>query len=113
MVMTSVKTRVLRGFDDPAFGPERWEELLRAGDTDVVFLTWHFQRSWWETLGRGELLLLAVERDDQVVALAPLYLESGIVYFLGTGFESDCLDFIGDVGDPEVLDAILETARAR
>ena len=83
--MTSVKTRVLRGFDDPAFGPERWEELLRAGDTDVVFLTWHWQRSWWETLGRGELLLIAGERNGQVVALAPFYADSGMIFFVGSG----------------------------
>ena len=109
--MTSVSTRVLRGFDDPAFGPERWEELLRAGDTDVVFLTWHWQRSWWETLGRGELLLIAGERNGQVVALAPFYADSGMIFFVGSG-KATYMDFLGDIGEAELLDVILETARS-
>jgi CelD/BcsL family acetyltransferase involved in cellulose biosynthesis len=111
METTSVRTRVLEGFDDPTFGPEQWEQLLRAGHKDVVYLTWHCQRSWWETLGRGQLLLIAAERDGQVVALAPFYTQSGMVYFVGTSFELDYLDFIGDITHPEILDALLETAR--
>jgi CelD/BcsL family acetyltransferase involved in cellulose biosynthesis len=109
---SAVTTRIIDGFYDPAFGCEEWERLLHQGGTDSVFLTWHFQRAWWETLGRGELLLIAAERDGQVVALAPFYTECHMVYFLGTGFESDCLDFIGDVRDPEVLCALLDTARS-
>ena len=107
-----VSTRIIDGFEDPTFGREEWQTLLQQGVTDSVFLTWHFQRAWWETLGRGKLLLIVAERNDNVVALAPFYIDSQMVYFLGTGFESDCLDFIGDVRDPEVLDALLDTARA-
>ena len=107
-----VSTRIIDGFEDPTFGREEWQTLLQQGVTDSVFLTWHFQRAWWETLGRGKLLLIVAERNDKVVALAPFYIDSQMVYFLGTGFESDCLDFIGDVRDPEVLDALLDTARA-
>lgn len=113
MATPLVRTRVLDGFDDAALGQERWQGLLRSGDTDVIYLTWQFQRSWWDTLGRGQLLLIAAERDGQMVALAPFYTESGMVYFLGTSFEADCLDFLGDISDPDVLDALLEAARAR
>ena len=109
--MTPVHTRILTGFDDPTFGPAQWNALLRGGETDIVYLTWHYQRAWWETLGRGELLLIAAERAGRVVALAPFYLESGMLYSLGTSFETDHLDFIGDTSDPAVLDALLETAR--
>jgi CelD/BcsL family acetyltransferase involved in cellulose biosynthesis len=112
MENTPVKTRVLEGFDDPTFGPDRWEQLLRAGGTDSVYLTWQCQRSWWETLGRGSLLLIVAEQDGRVVALAPFYHEAGMVYFVGSSFELDWLDFIGDVSQPPVLDALLETARA-
>jgi len=108
---SAVRTRILKGFDDPEFGPDRWNRLLQQGVTDSVFLTWHYQRAWWETFGPGELLLIAAERDGRVVALAPFYAESHMVYFIGTGFEQDCLDFIGDVRDRDVLCALLETAR--
>jgi CelD/BcsL family acetyltransferase involved in cellulose biosynthesis len=111
MTTAPIRIRLLEGFDDPRFGPEAWEQLVRAWNKDVVYLTWHYQRSWWETLGRGQLLLLAAERDGQVVALAPFYTESGMVYFVGSSFELDYLDFIGDISDPKVLDALLEAAR--
>jgi CelD/BcsL family acetyltransferase involved in cellulose biosynthesis len=109
--VASIRTQVLEGFHDPALGPERWEEVLRQGDTDVVYLTWQFQRAWWDTRGQGELLLIAAERDGQVVALAPFHHCEGVVYFGASRLESDYLDFVGDISDPEVLDALLGTAR--
>jgi CelD/BcsL family acetyltransferase involved in cellulose biosynthesis len=109
-VITPVRTRVLSGFDDPTFRPEQWSELLRAGDTDVVFLTWQWQRAWWESLGHGQLVLIAAERGGEMVALAPLFADSGMVFFIGS-IGGGYLDFIGVIDDPHVLDAILETAR--
>ena len=106
-----IRTRVLSGFDDPAVGPERWANLLAHGDTDEVFLTWDWLRAWWETLGRGQLLLIAAQRENEVIALAPFYSEAGMVFFLGSGFQAYYLDFLGDISQPEVLDALLRTAR--
>ena len=106
-----VTARLLDGFDDPSFGPAAWNLLLHQGDTDVVYLTWHWQRSWWETLGRGRLLLVAAERAGRVVAVAPFYADSGMIFLVGSGV-SDYMDFIGDIGDPDVLDALLQVARA-
>ena len=111
-VARSVETHLLDGFDDPSFGREEWDRLLQEGELQVGYLTWEFQRAWWESLGRGELLLVAAERDGRIVALAPFYAESGMISFAGTCFEFDCLDFVGDVSDPTVLDALLLTARA-
>jgi CelD/BcsL family acetyltransferase involved in cellulose biosynthesis len=110
--MADVRSWVLTGFDDPRMSSGRWDALLRRGDTDVIFLTWQWLRSWWETVGEGQLLLIAAERDGELVALAPLYTSFGMVYFLGAG-ESDYLDFIGDVSDPEVMAALLREARTR
>lgn len=107
-----ISTRVLSGFDDPSFGPGEWERLLATGQSDVVFLTWHYQRAWWETFQRGELMLIIAERDGQAVALAPLFTECGMVYIVGSG-GSDYLDFIGDTADAEALDALLSEARSR
>ncbi len=105
-----VRTWLLDSFDDPRFGRAQWNNLLCRGDTNVVYLTWEWVRAWWETQATGQLLLIAAEQEGRIVALAPFYAERKIVFFLGTG-ESDYMDFIGDIGDPEVLDAILETAR--
>ena len=57
-----------------------------------------------------DLLLIAAEHDGEVVALAPLFSDAGMVYFVGAD-DADYLDFIGDTSDPEVLAALLETAR--
>jgi CelD/BcsL family acetyltransferase involved in cellulose biosynthesis len=113
MMNATFTTRVLEGFDDPTFGPTQWDELLAAGNSDVVYLTWHWQRAWWKIFGDGDLMLIVAERNGEAVALAPLYAHFGIVYFVGTSFESGYLDFIGDISDPEILDAILDKARAR
>lgn len=109
-VPATITTRVLNGFDDPSFTPTDWERVLAAGQSDVVFLTWHWQSAWWETFGRGELLLIVAERDGDAVALAPFFAEAGMLYFTGSG-GSDYLDFVGDISDPEILDALLIEAR--
>lgn len=108
--MSGVTVWQLDGFDDPRLGPDEWSGLLARGDTDTVFLTWHWQRAWWECFGRGRLQLLAAERDGQVVAIAPLFSEAGMVFFVGSG-GSDYLDFVGDIGDPGMLEGILTVAR--
>ncbi len=108
--MSAIRTRILSGFSDPACSSNHWQALLRQGPTNVVYLTWQWQRAWWETHGQGRLLLVAAERDGRMVALAPLYcFESGI-YFIGAG-EAEYTDFIGDCSDPEVLAALVSTAR--
>jgi CelD/BcsL family acetyltransferase involved in cellulose biosynthesis len=108
----TITTRVLNGFDDPSLSPAVWERLLETGQSDTVFLTWHWQSAWWETFGRGRLLLIAAERDGEVVALSPLFTEAGMIYFTGSG-GSDYLDFIGDISEPEILDALLLSAKER
>ncbi len=108
---TTITARLLQGFNDPSFTPAQWERLLSTGPSDVVFLTWQWQSAWWETFGRGELLLIAAERDGEVIALAPLFAEAGMVYFVGSG-GSDYLDFIGDIRETDVIDALLPKAKS-
>lgn len=110
MTTNSISTCTLNGFSDSACDPEQWKELLCA-HSKVVFLTWHWQRAWWECFGCGQLLLIAAMRENQIVAIAPLFAEEGMVFFVGSG-GSDYLDFIGDVSDPDVLMTLLETARS-
>ncbi len=103
-----LETRVLAGFDDPSFPPGEWTKLLANGDTDSVNLTWQWQRNWWQHFGRGRLLLILAEQAGKPVALAPLFSDGGMVFNL---CPEDQLDFLGDIGDGPVLDALLETAR--
>lgn len=108
-ISSQVSVTICSGFDDPTLSESAWSQLLRRGDTDAVNLTWHWQRCWWQAHGRGRLLLIAAKRAGELVAVAPLFAEAGMVFNL---CPEDHLDFVGDVSDPEVVDAILETARA-
>jgi CelD/BcsL family acetyltransferase involved in cellulose biosynthesis len=107
---SAIRTRLLDGFDDPSFGRAQWNALLQSGETDVVFLTWEFQRAWWETLGGGKLLLIVAQENDGIVALAPFYAKRYEIGLIGSGV-SDWLDLIGNARDDEVVCALLATAR--
>ena len=67
-------------------------------------MTWQWQRNWWKHFGRGELLLIVVERDCETICIAPLFAEHGMVFNL---CPEDQLDFIGGATGPEVIEAIL------
>ena len=103
MTDSRVQFRRLSGFEDSSIAPGSWNELLQQSSSDVVFLTWHWQKVWWDVFGRGELLLIVAEKDQEPVAIAPLFADSGMVYFVGSG-GSDYLDFIGDVNDYCILE---------
>ena len=104
----AINVKILHGFDDPVFSKNDWDKLLQSGDTDAVNLTWEWQRCWWKSFGRGKLLLIVAEKAGKPVALAPLFSDGGMIYNL---FPEDALDFVGDISDPDVLDALLTTAR--
>ena len=80
----------------------RWNELLRASDSDNPFLTWEWLHTWWVHLrGSSELRLIVVRSGDELIAIAPLRLVNGPLpflsrlEFLGTGEAgSDYLDLI-------------------
>jgi CelD/BcsL family acetyltransferase involved in cellulose biosynthesis len=103
-----VKTRLLEGFDDPTFGPEGWERLLDASGPEFGWLTWLWQRTWWQARPDGKLLLIVAERDGEIRALAPFCASEGLVSFVGTG-AVDYVDFLGDAQDG-ALDALLQAA---
>jgi len=98
---------------------DRWNDLLRSSRSDNPFLTWEWQYAWWTQFGAaGHLRLIVVERDDILVAIAPLHLITSPLYwfsrleFLGTGQAgSDYLDLIVRRGDePDAIDAIASFA---
>ena len=101
--------RLLNGFEDPLLTPALWNELQMRGTGNVVFMTWHWQKTWWEVFGRGKLLLLLAVKNDQPVVIAPLFADGGMLFFVGSG-GSDYLDFIGDTSNPEIIAGLLSLA---
>jgi len=105
-----VQYRLLQGFEDPAVSPELWNSLVHQGSTDEIFLTWHWQKAWWEVFGRGRLILIMAESAGKPFFIAPLFADQGMVFFTGSG-GSDYLDFIGNPGDYKILKNILHIAK--
>ena len=76
-------------------GPQ-WNELVAASETDNPFLQWEWCSTWWRHYGDGnELVILLVRDDDQLVGLAPLFIDRGVMKFLGTG--EVCSEYLGFV----------------
>lgn len=108
-MQANVQYHLLSGFNDPMLSPETWNTLQCKGNGNTVFMSWHWQKTWWEVFGRGKLLLLLAVKNDEPVAIAPLFADGGMLFFVGSG-GSDYLDFIGDTSDPEIINGLLSLA---
>lgn len=109
MTHNPIQFRLFNGFQDPKIIPDLWNKLLSESPIDVIFLTWEWQKTWWDTFGRGKLLLLMAEMDGKPVAIAPLFADEGMIFFIGSG-GSDYLDFIGDINYDGVLEGMINLA---
>jgi CelD/BcsL family acetyltransferase involved in cellulose biosynthesis len=97
------------GFDVLA---EEWNGLLHRSSADTLFLTLEYQRTWWQHLGEGELLILAVRDGEELVGIAPLFAtendqEQRILATVGCVDVSDYLDLIVAQGREEEVYAAL------
>ncbi len=108
--MSEISVQVFNRFEQVPLAAREWNCLLRDGSNNAVFMTYQWQRAWWESFGRGELLLAAALRQGRIVAVAPFFYDSGMIYFVGSG-GSDYLGFVGDVSDLAVLAALFDAAR--
>ena len=89
-----------------------WDRLLSSCEHDTLFITPLWQRTWWETLGKGaspssngshragspgpgpELMLLAIRDGPDAVGIAPLLRNGDTVTFLGDTDVFDYHDFV-------------------
>jgi len=90
-----------------------WNDLLHRSASDSLFLTVEFQRIWWKHLGRGELLVITVTDDDELIGIAPLFIEKDendrrVLNFVGCVEVADYLDLIALQGrEREVTEALV------
>ncbi len=71
-----------------------WPALLEKFPGNTIFLTWEWQQLWWRLCGEGELHLLAIRADDELVGIAPLIQHNGQWGFAGGAEVADYLDLI-------------------
>jgi CelD/BcsL family acetyltransferase involved in cellulose biosynthesis len=93
------------GFDALA---GEWNQLLRRSAADTIFLTLEYQRTWWQYLGRGELLILAMRDGEELIGIAPLFAtpnSQGQLAFsiVGCVEVADYVDFIVAQGREEAF----------
>jgi len=87
------------GFDILA---EEWDDLLERAVHPPFFMRHIYQSIWWQYLGNGDLLLIAIRNDSgQLVGLAPLYASTNQkgqreLAFVGCVDVSDYLDLLVD-----------------
>lgn len=100
---------------------EEWDSLLHNSASDVVFMTWQWQRVWWQHFGIQEdcrLHLLAL-RDERgtLVGIAPLFISSvplplpreykpGVLRPEGEGTAMRIVRLVGGIDIADYLDVI-------
>lgn len=111
---SAIKLKKLSSHDFTNLSDE-WRLLLARSDADPLFLSWHWQHTWWEQWADKEnfelLLIAAYGTENELLGLAPLYkcnkrlTESAQftqIHFIGSswGFtttvRTEYLDFIVD-----------------
>ncbi len=95
-----------------------WNQLLKSGASQCLFLTWEWLYTWWKHLAADrQLAILAVRCAGELTALAPFCIRPPslsrrcpfpVLEFLGSGsVGSDYLDFIVHKDcEPEALKAL-------
>jgi CelD/BcsL family acetyltransferase involved in cellulose biosynthesis len=60
---------------------EEWSPLLQRSATNTLFLTWEWQKAWWDSFGGGKGLFLLTIRDESraLVGIAPLFHQESLV----------------------------------
>ncbi len=106
---STITFRLLDDFNDPLINKEIWNELVRNNPENNIFMTFQWQKVWWEIFGRGKLLLIVAQQEEKIIAIAPFFEDGQMIFFTGSG-GSDYLDFIGNVDEPGVLEGILNLA---
>lgn len=92
----------------------RWDDLVEPGRSNTFFshLTW--QKTWWQYLQRGDLLIIAVQDDaGNLLGIAPWFIEQlehkNVIRFIGCVDVTDYMDIVAHDKDKEaVLQASLD-----
>jgi CelD/BcsL family acetyltransferase involved in cellulose biosynthesis len=90
--------------EDASAFPEvqrEWNGLLQRSGTNTIFLTWEWQRTWWNWYGEeSRLCILAIWDGAELVGVAPLHTTS-------SGEGSRALQLLGGIELSDYLDVII------
>jgi predicted ATP-grasp superfamily ATP-dependent carboligase len=106
------QVRFATSFEEAGVDEAAWNGLVAASQTDSVFQTYQWARSWWETYAKHRSLLLVTASEcDRVRALAPLVIDhrptgERVGCFLGFG-RADYSDVLSSGGDTGLVEAMI------
>lgn len=106
-----IETQFLSGIDSIGLDAEKWNALTSRSETNTVFQTHQWARSWLKAFGdQYEQMFISVADPSGVVGVAPLVVRRGlagerVVRFLGDG-KADYCDFLAAGDKPKVLEGI-------
>ncbi len=97
-----------------------WKQLVKRNHQNTPFLTYEFQRAWWQHLGGAEWqdaqlhILAGRDADGRLLGIAPLFRARNAqgeweLLFIGSHEIADFLDFIAQ---PEDLGAFIQAVFA-
>ena len=77
-----------------------WEKLIENSQSSP-FISAFWQNLWWDNFGEGDLALIKIFDDQEVIGIVPLYLNGNIARFIGGTDLFDYQDFIFKKGFEE------------
>ncbi len=80
-----------------------WDTLASQGITDTPFQKLAYQQSWFNHLGEGDLLTLAVYEDELLIGIGCFNLRGETITFNASKEETDYLDIITTEEKAEVV----------
>lgn len=99
--MTLVKLDIHTSLDGFEALRAEWNALLNRSITNVIFLTWEWQHTWWTTYQSGDLMVISAREDDgRLVGIAPWFIQNRdgerVVRTIGCVDVTDYVDIIAD-----------------
>lgn len=85
-----------------------WNELLYRSSSDLIFLTWEWQSTWWKAYRAGQLWVITC-RDDagMLVGIGSWFIQSAngerVVRTIGC---VDVTDYVDIITDPDSVDEV-------
>jgi len=90
-----------------------WQDKRSRLDWDCIFVLPSWLRCWWQSFDAGgDLCLLSVRDNDEVIGIAPLRIEGSEAYFIGNSDVCDYLSFVFVPGrEADFFDAVISYSR--
>lgn len=113
MMSTSLRVQIYREPEVFDQLKSQWNTLLARSQTNVIFLTWEWQSTWWQVYQAGQLWVVAVYDGEQLVGLAPWFIQArDDAHILRTIGCVDVTDYVDLLVEPEYITEV-QTALAQ